>query len=162
MKQASSADKMAEWVVTLCGRGRLPVAPGTWGTLGAAAIHALVAGLLGTRANPVLLPALCLLFTLACVVYCPWAERFYRKKDPPSFVIDEAAGYLLAVSFFSWAPQLWTGILVFFLCRLFDITKPVPCRRVEKLPSGLGIVLDDLIAGLYAALFTWLAVWLFF
>ncbi len=148
----------SECVVTFCGLGKLPVAPGTWGTLGAAAVHAAVAWGLGTAAHPYLLPALAALFALACIAYGPWAEKFYGKKDPGPVVIDEVAGYLLAVSFFPCADQLAVGALAFFLFRIFDVIKPFPAGRSQRLSGGWGIVADDLIAGLYAALLIWLIV----
>ncbi len=157
MSRSSQSDRLAACVVTFGGLGKLPIASGTWGTLGAAAVHGLFAGLVGTGANPYFLPALALLFTLACVAYGPWAERYYGRKDPSRVVIDEVAGYFLAVSFFPLANQWRIGVIVFFLFRIFDIIKPFPARRSQKLAAGWGIVADDLIAGLYAALFTWLA-----
>ena len=152
----------SECVATFCWLGKLPVASGTWGSLGAAVVHALVAWQLETATHPCFLPALAALFTVACIAYGPWAERFYGKKDPGPVVIDEVAGYFLAVSFFPNSPQLLVGVLVFFLFRIFDIIKPFPAGRSQRLPAGWGIVADDLIAGLYAALFTWLVMLAFF
>jgi phosphatidylglycerophosphatase A len=60
------------------------------------------------------------------------------------------------VSFFPGRPQLLVGVLAFFTFRLFDVIKPFPARRLERLPAGIGIVIDDLVAALYAALLTWL------
>jgi phosphatidylglycerophosphatase A len=152
----SGYDRAGAAVVTFCGLGNLPVAPGTWGTLGAAAVHALVAATVGTQHSPALLPVLAAMFTVASIAYCPWAERFYGRKDPSRFVIDEVAGYFLVVSFFPGRPQLLVGVLAFFTFRLFDVIKPFPARRLERLPAGIGIVIDDLVAALYAALLTWL------
>lgn len=159
MKTTSFSDSMSECVVTFLWLGKLPVAPGTWGTLGAAGVHALAAWLVPD--SPLFLPALAAIATLASIVYCPWAERFYGKEDPSPFVIDEVAGYLLTVSFFPGPGQLRVGILAFIFFRVFDVLKPFPIRRLEKVRHGLGIVLDDLLAGVYAALFTALAIWLF-
>jgi len=162
MRPASFADRMSECVVTCLWLGKLPLAPGTWGTLGAAGVHALAAWLIGTDNNPYLLPAFAALAALASIAYCSWAERFYGKVDPSPFVIDEVAGYLLAVSFFPFEPQLRIGILAFIFFRAFDILKPFPIRRLEKVGGGFGIVLDDLLAGLYAALLVILTMKLFF
>ena len=161
MTRPSLADRLSELVVTVLGLGKLPLARGTWGTLGAVAVYALAAGTVGTAEHPWFLPALTLVLTLACIAYGPWAERFYRRKDPPRVVLDEVAGYLLAVSFFPAAEPLRVGLLTFVLFRLFDIVKPFPARRSQKLPAGLGVVADDLIAGAYAALLTWPALRLF-
>ncbi len=150
------SDKWADCVVTFLGLGKLPIMPGTWGTLGALLIHALAARFIGTSDSPWFLPALAAVFALACLVYGPWAEKFYGRKDPNKVVIDEVAGYLLAVSFFPYVPQPLVGALAFLPFRLFDIVKPFPARRSQKLSAGLGIVADDLIAGLYTALLVWL------
>lgn len=154
-------DRLGEAVVTFLGLGKLPIAPGTWGTLGAALVHAIVATRIGTASHPYILPGLAAAFTLLCLVACPWAERFYGRKDPSPFVIDEVAGYFLVVSFFPQHRQLLVSILAFFLFRVFDVIKPPPARRFEALPAGIGIVTDDLVAGLYAALCIWLALVIF-
>lgn len=162
MKPASVSDRVSECIVTFLWLGKLPIAPGTWGTLGAAGVHALVVWRIDTSANWLFLPALALLAAIASVVYCPWAEKFYGKPDPSPFCIDEVAGYFLAVSFFPGANQLRIGILVFFLFRLFDVLKPFPIRKLENVGRGFGIVLDDLLAGICAAFLTWLSVLAFF
>ena len=120
MTPPSPADRASDAVVTLLGLGKLPLAPGTWATLGAAAVHALVAWRVGTDKSPFFLPALAALTTVASILYQPWAERFYGDPDPRSFVIDEAAGYFLAVSFFPRGPQLLVGVLAFvFFAAIF-------------------------------------------
>jgi phosphatidylglycerophosphatase A len=74
-------------------------------------------------------------------------EKESSKKDPSVVVVDEVAGMLLSLYLI---PLSWTGLIVgFFVFRLFDIVKPYPCRRVEKLHGGVGIMADDLIAGVY-------------
>jgi phosphatidylglycerophosphatase A len=75
------------------------------------------------------------------------AEKESATKDPSSVVIDELAGMLLS---FYLIPLSWIGLLLGFLVfRLLDIVKPFPCRQAERLPGGLGIMADDIIAGLY-------------
>jgi phosphatidylglycerophosphatase A len=147
--------------VTCLGLGRLPLFGGTWGTLGAAVIHGLLAWQIGTDKAPWLLGTLAGAATLASVLLCPWAERFYGRKDPKVFVIDELAGYFLTVACFPLHPQWAVGLWGFIFFRAFDIVKPPPIRRLEKVGGGWGIVLDDLLAGLYAAVFTGLALWAF-
>ena len=69
-------------------------------------------------------------------------------EDPGFVVIDEVAGQAIALLF---SPADWRhGLIALILFRLFDITKPFPIRRLENLPEGWGIVLDDVVAGLYA------------
>jgi len=78
------------------------------------------------------------------------AERVLGQKDPAAIVIDEVAGMALAVLAFPLTlPTLAVGFLLF---RLFDITKPFPARASQRAPGGLGVMADDLIAGLYAAI----------
>jgi phosphatidylglycerophosphatase A len=97
------------------------------------------------------LPIHLTLLALATVVGIPAATLIARalgKKDPSIVVIDETAGQLLTLL---GAPLNWQSMLVgLILFRAFDITKPFPIRRLEKLPEGTGIVVDDLGAGLYA------------
>ena len=73
-----------------------------------------------------------------------------EAKDPGVVVIDEAIGYLVTVAFLPHG--LWTAAAGFFLFRFLDIVKPPPCRWLEKLPGGWGIVLDDVMAGVYGQL----------
>ena len=96
---------------------------------------------------------LALLVTLAIVTLVGiWAgsrvERAIDAKDPGIIVIDEVAGMLVSVLFLPRTiPVLVTAFLLF---RLFDIWKPFPARQVQELHGGLGVMLDDLIAGAYA------------
>lgn len=80
-------------------------------------------------------------------------ERILRLKDPGRVVVDEVAGQMIALlplSVFAVSSKGWI-IVSFILFRLFDIFKPYPARRLETLPSGLGIMMDDVLAGVYAA-----------
>lgn len=78
------------------------------------------------------------------------AERALGGKDPGAIVIDEVSGMALSVLTLPLTP----GVLVagFFLFRLFDIVKPYPVNTLQRLPGGVGVMIDDLIAGLYALL----------
>ena len=117
-------------------------------------LGAYIAWQVGTASNPYLLPAFAVLFTLASIVYGPWAERFYGKKDPGPCVIDEVAGYLVAVSFLPFnKDQLAVGAIAFVAFRIFDIVKPPPASWFDRqMKNGYGVVLDDVVAGLYGAL----------
>ena len=77
------------------------------------------------------------------------AERFFRKKDDQRIVIDEIIGFLTTML---WVPKTIRFVIIgFFLFRFFDILKPFPIRRLEKgFKGGFGVVLDDVVAGVYA------------
>jgi phosphatidylglycerophosphatase A len=96
-------------------------------------------------------PVICALAILITLIGIPAATRVARssgKKDPQFVVIDEVAGQLIALIA---APLAWKTFLAgFILFRAFDIVKPPPVRQLERLPEGMGIVLDDVAAGLYA------------
>ena len=76
-------------------------------------------------------------------------ERFFGKKDPPQIVLDEVLGYMIAVLFhpFSWT----TAVLAFFVFRITDIFKPWPTRRLQSIDGGLGVMIDDWVAGAYTS-----------
>lgn len=77
-------------------------------------------------------------------------ERFFGEKDPPQIVLDEVLGYMIAVLFhpFSWT----TAVLAFLIFRVTDILKPWPTRRLQSLDGGLGVMIDDYIAGVYTSI----------
>jgi phosphatidylglycerophosphatase A len=137
------------WIATWFGCGYFPYGPGTVGSLAAV----IIAGLLWRYAPHSQL----LLLLLALALFWPgvWAStrtaRAFGKKDPGMVVVDEVLGQWVALL---GARHLSTGALLagFVLFRLFDIWKPPPVRQLEKLPEGLGIVADDIAAGIYAAL----------
>ncbi len=96
--------------------------------------------------------------SVACVILSPAVIRELGNTDPREVVADELAGQavtFLAASFFieafSGRQILVTAIVGFLLFRLFDILKPFPIYRIQKLPEGWGILADDLLAGVYAA-----------
>ena len=93
-----------------------------------------------------------LLFLGAVVVVGTWAahraERRLGTKDPGAIVIDEVAGMTLSVAPFPLTPAVL--LVGFVLFRLFDVTKPFPAHGSQRVTGGIGVMLDDLIAGLYA------------
>lgn len=95
---------------------------------------------------------LALLTLIAFIAFATWlchaGEAIFGVKDSPKIVVDEIAGFLVAN--FASPPELKPALLAFLLFRFFDIIKPFPAGRAERIPGGLGVVLDDLIAGLYA------------
>lgn len=138
----------ATLTATFFGIGRLHPGPGTWGSaatvlLWAAASHALSPNLRTPTAI-----ALAVLITLVGIPAATRVARACATKDPQFVVIDEVAGQLIALIA---VPLAWQTFLAgFILFRVFDILKPPPVRQLEKLPEGIGIVLDDVAAGLYA------------
>jgi phosphatidylglycerophosphatase A len=91
------------------------------------------------------------LVTMAGIWAATRTEKLLQKKDPSIVVIDEVAGQMIALlSGPFWIHTWWSVISAFLLFRLFDIWKPYPIRRLERLESGLGIMFDDVLAGAYA------------
>lgn len=140
------------------GLGFLRPAPGTWGSMPPPAlVFALV--LLGGSWNGLNLfvVGLLLLSSAACIGFGRYAEKRFGLKDAPEVVADETAGVCLPLLL--W-PTLPAGVFeaaafcagAFVLFRIFDISKPWPVARLEKLPHGWGVLLDDLMAGVYALL----------
>lgn len=132
------------------GVGYLPLAPGTLGSLVGVAVFLSLRFFL-----------LQLLVALAITFVGIWAasrtERLLRLKDPGKVVVDEVAGQMVAllpITLLNAPPSLLTVIVSFTLFRLFDIFKPYPARKFESLHGGLGIMADDLVAGVYAAVGT--------
>jgi phosphatidylglycerophosphatase A len=166
-RQRTPGDYLALAIAT-CGVGYLPIAPGTWGSAVGVGLFFLLRSLflallrpLAARRNLDWLHLGYGLVTLeflgiGCVTLVGiWAasrtEHLSGKKDPGKVVIDEVAGQMIALTTLPLEIEPWWMIgLAFLLFRLFDIIKPYPCRRLESLPSGLGIMADDVLAGAYA------------
>lgn len=129
------------------GSGLVPKAPGTFGTLAAIPIYLLLVGYFSQNVYWVFLIAACILG----VSICGYAARGMGVHDHPGIVWDEIAGFLLTMA---WAPFSWLAVLAgFVFFRLFDILKPWPISWLDRqVHGGLGIMLDDLLAGLLAAL----------
>jgi phosphatidylglycerophosphatase A len=137
-----------ELVATFFGIGRLRPGPGTWASAATVLLWWLIMRWIGVYWQPW---AAILLALLAVAIGIPAATRVSRasgSKDPQWVVIDEVAGQLITLIA---APISWKSLLLgFILFRGFDIVKPPPLRRLEQLPEGVGIVIDDVGAGLYA------------
>jgi phosphatidylglycerophosphatase A len=135
-------------VSTFFGIGHLRPGPGTWGS----ATTVILWWLLAHKITPGWQPWAPGLLALAAVLAgIPAATRVARasgRKDPQFVVIDEVVGQLVTLIA---APVAWQSLLLgFILFRAFDIVKPSPVRQLERLPEGMGIVVDDVGAGLYA------------
>jgi phosphatidylglycerophosphatase A len=125
------------------GAGYVAIAPGTAGTLVAIPIYLVLSSI------PIPLYELTI---LAFFFFASWvsgeAQRCWGKKDHPRIVIDEIVGYLITML---WLPKTALFLILgFFLFRFFDIVKPPPIRHLERVKGGYGVVLDDVLAGVYA------------
>ncbi|MBF0470826.1 MAG: phosphatidylglycerophosphatase A [Gammaproteobacteria bacterium] len=141
------------------GSGLAPKAPGTAGTVAAIPLYLLL--------QPLPLPLYCALTLLAFVagIYiCGETAHRLQRHDHGAIVWDEFVGYWVTVSLLSTTTdgEWWWILLGFLLFRLFDIVKPWPIDRLDReMAGGLGIMVDDLLAGLYALLLLQLLIWLF-
>ncbi len=153
-----------DWIIaTWFGSGLLPKAPGTWGSLAAIPFALLLYIYTG--------PYLIIIATIALFFIGVWAsnniERTAQKKDPGFIVVDEVVGQWIALfplSFlfifnnhgFSYFIFASISAVAFIAFRVFDIWKPWPIRDIDKnIHGGLGIMLDDVIAGVYALIVTY-------
>lgn len=151
----------ARWSLSAGGLGYARFASGTWGSLPPCV---LVAGLVWAG-QPVwvvntALALLGLWAAVACVRFGPAAERAVGVKDPGCVVADEVAGMCIALIGLQWAMPGADGwaqaasvqiVLAFVAFRFFDVVKLPPCNQVQRVRGGWGILLDDVIAGVYAS-----------
>ena len=148
------------------GVGYLPIAPGTLGSLVGVLIFlaarrmAIVFGI-----NDIIIEILLIVvITLLGIWAASQTERLAGRKDPSKVVVDEVSGQMISLFplvLFRWWPVAPAVIISFILFRFFDIVKPYPARRFERLRSGLGIMADDLVAGLYGAVVTVIGMFIF-
>ena len=132
-------------IATVGGVGWFPIAPGTAGSAVGIVLYMLTRG--WTNSSQI---ALLVAITIAGIWAAGVAERTFQKQDPGPVVIDEVAGQLVTLLLTGVG---WKGAIAgFFLFRAFDIFKPFPARRLEALHGGLGIMADDLMAGVYGLL----------
>jgi phosphatidylglycerophosphatase A len=161
---------MGGMLVTSFGLGRLRPAPGTWGSIPPVLLAVL---LLILGAGPTRMPsgvvwgwgawlgyhavllAVLVVFSIGCLSFGDVAEAAFGKKDPGSVCADETAGMCLPLMFLpsaalaeEWAH--WTLLLAFLSFRMFDILKLPPARGLQRHPGGVGILVDDLVAGVQA------------
>jgi phosphatidylglycerophosphatase A len=152
----TGANRAAYSIATWFGCGLFPIAPGTIGSIAAIGIGFLLAQTYWWQ------PLYFVLFSAAALPVAIWAADrtalLVNRKDPQLVVVDEVLGQWIALAGaarVNW--KSWTA--AFLLFRLFDIWKPAPVRQLENLPGGMGIVADDVMAGLYAALVLFLMGW---
>lgn len=132
-------------VATFFGIGRIRIAPGTWTSL---VVTTLVYLVPASVLSPVLLSLVTVMVFFAGIPAAAVCEKHFQKKDPRQCVIDEVAGQMVALWFLPHTVILFGA--AFLLFRFFDILKPFPIKASEQVPHGIGIMLDDVLAGLYA------------
>ncbi len=138
----------ATLIATFFGIGRLKPGPGTWGSVATVVLWYLASWRIPVEFRTwatIVAAAVIALIGIPAATRVAWASGL---KDPQFVVIDEVAGQLVALI---GVPLGWKSFLAgLILFRVFDILKPPPVRQLERLPEGIGIVVDDLGAGLYA------------
>jgi phosphatidylglycerophosphatase A len=146
-----AAPLWATLIATFFGAGRLKPGPGTWGSLATVLLWALLSWRIpaADRTWATIIAAVAV--TMIGIPAATLVARAARAKDPQFVVIDEVAGQLVALIAIPLAWKTFLAGLILF--RAFDIWKPFPIRRLERLPEGTGIVVDDLGAGVYALIF---------
>jgi phosphatidylglycerophosphatase A len=166
-------------LITVFGLGYRWPASGTWGSLPPVILAAFLCGLawlvrddagavrLLQVAYMLALVAVLVVFSAACLVQGDGAEARFGEKDPSEVVADETAGQclpLLVLPVLHESPgRAVLALATAFVCfRVMDIVKPPPARGLQRMSSGWGILVDDLIAGVYGAIATWaLLRWVF-
>ena len=131
-------------LATIAGVGYAPFAPGTFGSAAGLALWAVLPGSATVQGAAIVLT----------MVLGSWsgsvAERHFQTTDPSAVVIDEVLGMLVTLFL---VPVGWKGAIAgFLLFRVFDIVKPYPANRLERIPGGIGIMADDFMAAIYANL----------
>jgi phosphatidylglycerophosphatase A len=153
-------DRFAYALATGLGAGFVPVAPGTAGALEGVALFFAIHALHLEQTVSLLVLAITNVVVFAVGV---WASNracaIAGLEDPRIVVIDEVSGQLIALTPLALLPSFsMTGVIIgFLLFRLFDILKPYPIRKLERLHGGLGVMADDALAGIYAAVLLWLS-----
>ena len=162
MNEFPDLKKFSHLSSTFFGVGLLPMAPGTWGSF--AALF-LFFGLIYVQISYLLFTILFVLFSITSILICEIAAKDLVEKDHKTIVIDEVAGAWLSFLFIpllgiynfstlEWQKESYLAALILIiLFRFFDILKPHPISFIDsKFKSGFGIVLDDLVAGVFAGL----------
>lgn len=158
-ERITASDRVAYALATGLGAGFAPVAPGTIGALEGVAIYLAIHALDLGRASSLFVLAIVNVALFGAGV---WASsrtcKITGHEDPRSIVIDEVSGQLIALTPLTLLPSFSLRLVAigFLLFRLFDIFKPYPIRKLERLHGGLGVMADDALAGVYAAVLVWL------
>lgn len=135
------------------GSGMAPIAPGTAGTLAAIPFYLLL-----NLLDPLPYFGVLVVFFLLGIRFCATAATYLDCHDHPAIVWDEMVGLWITLCFI---PFSWDAVILgFLLFRLFDIAKPFPIGHIDrKVHGGIGIMLDDVIAGIFANVVLWILLW---
>ena len=133
--------KRARLIASFFYLGHSPFMPGTVGSFAGLIVYFLV------KNNDILYGFMILFLFFLGVLFAGEAEKQYHKKDARMIVIDEACGMMLSLFFVP--VSVYSVIAGFFIFRIFDILKPPPAKRMEKLTGAMGIMFDDIVAAIY-------------
>ena len=156
----TATDRVAYALAAGLGAGFTPIAPGTAGALEGVAIYLAIHAMhLGQSSSLVVLAVINVILFAVGV----WASNrtcaMTGVKDPRLIVIDEVSGQLISLTPLVLLPSfsITAVVIGFLLFRLFDIYKPYPIRKLERLHGGVGVMADDALAGIYAAMLLWVS-----
>jgi phosphatidylglycerophosphatase A len=147
---------------SLCFIGYVPFAPGTVGSLAVLALLWVFRDTVGGYFLPQNAAAFLLAYIvfLAVAIFCANdAKEIFGSDDPRPVVIDECAG--MVITYFLHPLSIYTLLLGFFLFRFYDIVKPYPVYKFEEIEDGVGIVMDDVAAGVLSNCTLFLIVWFY-
>ena len=146
--------RLAVFIATVGYCGYFPIAPGTVGSAAGLLFYVLV----WWAQSPVVEVGLILALFAAGIWAGTTAERYFGGIDPGPIVVDEVVGMLITLAFI---PVGWSGAIAgFVLFRIFDVIKPYPAGRFERLHGGLGVMADDAMAAVYANVSLRILMWL--
>ncbi|MAB82935.1 MAG: phosphatidylglycerophosphatase [Phycisphaerae bacterium] len=155
-------------LLTVFGLGRFPRAPGTIGSLPVAIAFVLLMLFASEWVTNIVLLLLLAAASIVTIALGAWATEHWGRSDAEEIVSDEVAGQALTFLCLPWGMQriddnpimiIGIGIVGFVLFRIFDILKPPPINGLQSLRDGWGVLMDDLVAGLFAGGLLWLLVW---
>jgi phosphatidylglycerophosphatase A len=161
-KNLRRLDRLGYMIATGFGAGSAPVAPGTFGAAEGVVLFLIFNSVINNTFALSPLGSLISFAVINIVLYIigVWASNraiyVTETNDPSVVVIDEVSGQLIALIPLIIRPSLEGIFIAFALFRFFDIFKPYPIRKLERLNAGHGVMADDALAGVYAALMTWL------
>lgn len=136
------------YIVSLSFVGYIPLFPGTLGTLMALPFYFYLSKI---SINVLMHSLILILLLIGGSIICHWGERYFSQKDPQQIILDEFLGYLVAVFLIPFS--LKNVLVSFFLFRFFDIRKPFFISKLQVISGGMGVLADDIAAGVITNLF---------